>query len=81
MNMYFKMENPAGMRIQELFVQGERLERGKTYKVAFVTEQGVPPKYGHNPHALAITTIGALKKYLAKHTPVHADLRGTVVAV
>lgn len=79
--IYVKIENPAGMRIQDFFAQGERLEHGKTYRVAFVTEQGVPQTYGHNRRALDIKAIDALKQYLVKHTLVHADLRGTVVAV
>jgi 2',3'-cyclic-nucleotide 2'-phosphodiesterase (5'-nucleotidase family) len=80
-NIYVKIENPAGMRIQEFFVLGERLEKDKTYHVAFVTEQGVAKKYGHNRRALDITAIDALKQYLAKQRPIHAELHGTVVAV
>ena len=80
-NMYFKIENPAGTRIQEFFAQGERVDHNATYRVAFVTEQGVSKKYGQNRRELAITAIDALKKYLAKHKDIHAELRGTVVAV
>ena len=46
--MYFKAENPAGHRIDRLFVEGEPVERERTYTVAFVTEQGVPKKFGRN---------------------------------
>jgi 2',3'-cyclic-nucleotide 2'-phosphodiesterase (5'-nucleotidase family) len=81
MNIYCKIENPAGMRIQGFFAQGEPLENDKIYTVTFVTEQGVAEKYGQNRHALDITAIDALKQYLAKHRPLHAELRGTVVAV
>jgi sulfur-oxidizing protein SoxB len=80
-NIYCKIENPAGTRIQEFFAQGERLEHDKIYRVAFVTEQGVPQKYGHNRRALDILAIDALKNYLAKHKCINAELRGTVVAV
>ena len=40
----------CSMVSQEFFAQGERLELDKTYRVAFVTEQGVSEKYGHNRH-------------------------------
>ena len=80
-NIYFKIENRKGERIQEFFAEGERLEKDKTYTVAFVTEQGVPEKYGTNRRDLDIKAIDALKKYLEKNSPVRADLRGAVVAV
>jgi sulfur-oxidizing protein SoxB len=80
-NIYCKIENPAGTRIQGFFAQGTRLDKDKTYKAAFVTEQGVPKKYGHNRRALGIQAIDALQQYLAQHQRIHADLRGTVVAV
>jgi S-sulfosulfanyl-L-cysteine sulfohydrolase len=80
-NIYCKIENPAGTRIQEFFAQGERLEHDKTYRVAFVTEQGVSKKYGQNRRELDILAIDALKNYLAKHKCINAELRGTVVAV
>ena len=80
-NIYFKIENPNGERIQEFFAEGARLEKDKTYTVAFVTEQGVPEKYGINRRDLDIKAIDALKNYLKKNSPVRADLRGAVVAV
>jgi sulfur-oxidizing protein SoxB len=79
-NIHCKIENPAGTRIQEFFAQGERLEHRKMYRVAFVTEQGVP-KNMVATGALDTTAIDALKTYLAKHKRIHAELRGTVVAV
>lgn len=79
-NIYAKIENPAGERIQELFVAGERLDRGRTYEVAFVTEQGVPRAYGQNRRDLEVSAIDALRAYFRRHGSVRADLRGTVVA-
>ena len=69
-NIYFKIENPAGERIQEFFAEGERLENDKSYTVAFVTEQGVPDKYGINRRDLDIKAIDALKNYLKKNSPI-----------
>ena len=42
--MYFKVENPHGQRIQELFVEGKKMNMDQTYNVAYVTSQGVPPE-------------------------------------
>ncbi len=48
LNLYFKVENPKGQRIQELFVQGKQVRPDKVYTAAFVTMQGVAAKYGTN---------------------------------
>ena len=81
LNLYFKVENPEGQRIQEFFVAGKRLDRAKTYTVCFVTTQGVPDHYGHNRRTLEINAIDALTEYLAKHDKVSAELRGNIVPV
>lgn len=81
LTVYLKIENPAGQRIQEVFVGNEPLERSRTYHTAFVTEQGVPKKYGHNRSELDIHAVEAMKEYLAKHKPLHAELRGTYTVV
>ncbi len=80
-NVYCKIENPEGSRIQELFAEGSRLEREHIYQVAFVTEQGVPGKYGRNRRNLPIKAVDALRRYLDAHKVVTAELRGSVVAV
>lgn len=81
LNLYFKVENPRGTRICELFVGGKQVRPDESYDVCFVTEQGVPAKYGSDREALDIHAIEALQRYLAKNNPVRADLQGTVVAV
>jgi 2',3'-cyclic-nucleotide 2'-phosphodiesterase (5'-nucleotidase family) len=80
-NVYFKIENPYGQRIQELFVQGRRVRPDEVYPTTFVTTQGVPAKYGSDREALDVHAIEALRRYLEKESPVEAGLRGTVVAV
>lgn len=80
-NLYFKIENPKGHRIQELFVRGKRVKPDQVYTAAFVTTQGVPAKYGSNREDLDVRAIEMLQRYLAKHKPVEAELRGTIVAV
>jgi 2',3'-cyclic-nucleotide 2'-phosphodiesterase (5'-nucleotidase family) len=81
LNLYLKIENPFGTRINELFVAGERVKPDDVYDVCFVTTQGVPAKYGTDREALDTHAIEALDRYLAKHSPVEADLRGTIVAI
>lgn len=81
LTVYIKIENPYGQRIQQVFVGNEAVEPERAYHVAFVTEQGVARKYGsrrenHSEHA-----IDAMRAYLAKHRPLHAELRSTFVVV
>jgi len=80
-NLYFKVENPEGHRIQDLFVRGRRVQPGQLYDAAFVTSQGVPSKYGTNRRALDIDAIEALRRYLATNDPIEAELQGSIVAV
>jgi len=81
LTVYFKIENPAGLRIQEIFVGNEEIQDDKYYTAAFVTMQGVPQKFGRNRGNMPERAIVAMRKYLAKHRPVSAELRGTFVAV
>ena len=81
LNLYFKVENPEGKRIQELFIGGKRLHRSKTYSTCFVTAQGVPERYGSNRQNLDVDAIDALKDYLAKLDKVSAEIRGSIIPV
>jgi S-sulfosulfanyl-L-cysteine sulfohydrolase len=81
LTVYFKIENPSGQRIQQVFVGEEPLNRSRTYQTAFVTMQGVPPKYGHQRGELDIHAVEAMQAYLAKHKPAYAELRGTYFVV
>lgn len=81
LTIYLKIENPVGQRIQEVFIGNEPLERMRTYSAAFVTEQGVPRKYGNQRSEMDLHAVDAMKAYLVKHNPMHAELRGTYVPV
>ena len=81
MNLYFKVENPKGQRIQDLFVRGEKVRPDKVYTAAFVTMQGVPTKFGTNRQNLELNAIEAMQRYLSRNKLVEAELRGTIVAV
>ncbi len=79
-NLYCKLDNPPGLRIQEFFAGGKRLDPDAVYHAVFVTGQGVPPAYGKTRQDLDLRAIEALERYLAKG-PVSADLRGSVTAI
>jgi len=81
LNIYFKVENPEGKRIQEFFVNGKRLDRSKAYTACFVTEQGVADRYGNSRHNLDIDAIDALKEYLATHAKVSAETMGSIIPI
>lgn len=81
LNVYFKIENSSGNRIQKLFVDNEEIQDDKYYSATFVTMQGVPEKYGRNRKTQSKRVIDALREYTAKHHTVGAELRGTFVAV
>ena len=81
LKVYFKIENPAGCRVQAVFVGGEPLRPEQTYRVAFVTEQGVAAKYGRARQRGSVRAVEALRGYLQKHRPLRVEEQGTFVAV
>lgn len=62
-----RIENPKGHRIQEIYFGNSHLDAEKTYKVSFITTQGVAKKYGKNRQKCEVKTIEALKNYLQKN--------------
>jgi 2',3'-cyclic-nucleotide 2'-phosphodiesterase (5'-nucleotidase family) len=81
LNLYFKIENPAGKRIQELYVNNEVIDPNKVYHACFVTSQGIPEHYGRKRKNLEINAIEALKLYLEKYSPVTVELMNTIVPI
>lgn len=80
-NLYFKIENPPGQRIQEFFIGGSPIDKNKEYHIVFVTTQGVPFKYGRERVKIDIKAIEALENYLKRHKAIEAELNGSIVAV
>ncbi len=72
LKIYMKIENEKGRRIQKIFVGAEELNLSKIYKACYVTNQGVPEKYGINHTNSETTAIEALEKYLKNHIFSHA---------
>jgi 2',3'-cyclic-nucleotide 2'-phosphodiesterase (5'-nucleotidase family) len=81
LTIYVKLENPFGQRIQELFAGNRELEPGHNYKVAFVTMQGVPEKYGRRRMKTENQIIDVMFNYLKKHPIVQSPLLNTVVVI
>ena len=81
LNVYFKIENPPGHRIQKISIGNEEVNLEQYYTAAFVTLQGVPQKFGRNRENRSERIIDAMQAYLIKNHPLHAELRGTFTAV
>ena len=80
-NIYFKVENPNGYRIQELFVEGKKIKMDQTYRAVYVTSQGVPSKYGKKKNQLDVKAVKVLENYLIKNPTIKAELQGTMTVV
>ncbi|GAC1562541.1 MAG: bifunctional metallophosphatase/5'-nucleotidase [Herpetosiphon sp.] len=81
LTVLFKIENPAGHRIHKLFVGVAEVEAERVYTAAFVTEQGVPQRYGQNRRQHVERAVPALRNYLVQHGPLQAELRNTFLPV
>ncbi|MGD2199996.1 MAG: hypothetical protein PVJ38_00010 [Candidatus Bathyarchaeota archaeon] len=77
LDIYFKVENTEGRRIQELFVGGKR----QIYHVYFLTTQGVPEKYGSDRENLDTYAVDVLTEYLEKNSPVAPVYEGTILPI
>jgi len=72
-----RIENPTGHRIQEIYYNGKHLEMDKTYRVSFITIQGVPKKYGKNRIEHPPKAVEAMKMYLKVHPDFNSDPIGS----
>ena len=68
-----RIENPKGHRIQEIYYKGSHLNLEKTYKVSFVTTQGVSKKYGKNRKEHPKKAVEAMKEYLNENPDFSPD--------
>lgn len=81
LTVYLKIENPVGHRIQQIFIGNEALELSRIYQGVFVTDQGIPKKYGSQRNKLDINAVEAMCQYLSKHNPLNAELQGTYIPI
>lgn len=80
LNAYIKIENPAGRRIQELFIGGQPLQSERSYQAAYVTYQGVPRRYGRDHKNLDIHAVEAMRRYLGLNNPLRLTEERSFVA-
>ncbi|MBO0939322.1 5'-nucleotidase C-terminal domain-containing protein [Fibrella sp. HMF5335] len=78
---FVKMENPKGARILGLFVGDQPVEPDRSYRAAFVTVQGVPPKLGTNRQDTDTHAVAAMVAYLKHHSPISLSPTGTFIPV
>ncbi|MBT9395016.1 5'-nucleotidase C-terminal domain-containing protein [Hymenobacter sp. NST-14] len=69
LKVYFKAENPKGSRLQTVYVQGQPLAPARTYTAAFITAQGVPPRFGRERRKTGHHAVAAMRAYLEQHRP------------
>jgi S-sulfosulfanyl-L-cysteine sulfohydrolase len=67
--IYLRAENPEGHRIDRLFVEGEPVADERVYRCAFITEQGVPARFGRHRRRLEVHAIDALRARLRRPWP------------
>jgi 2',3'-cyclic-nucleotide 2'-phosphodiesterase (5'-nucleotidase family) len=81
LNLYFKMENPAGKRITRLFIGEKPVDLNRKYTACYLTEQGVRVEYGSDKRVLDISAVDVLTNYIMDHRVVESPLRNTINAV
>ena len=80
-NLFVKIENPAGHRIQQLFVGGRLVDHSTRYRVAGITAQSVPTKFGTGRAELATDAITAMQDYLKEPQVTALNADKSVIAV
>lgn len=81
MEIYFKIENPPGARIQKIFINGKSMDPSGRYRAVYVTSQGVPDVYGENHSASDLRAVDALIEYVERKSPVESEINGSITAV
>lgn len=79
--VFFKIENPPLKRIHKLFIGKEEVQPDQVYRAAFITEQGVPAKFGQNRQQHPDKIVSVMRSYLSKNSPVEINLQGTFTAI
>lgn len=69
LTIHMRVENPEGHRIQQIFTKDGPLQKDKSYKVAFITSQGVPEHIGKNRTSTGVSAVEAMEAYLKRHSP------------
>lgn len=80
-SIYFKLENPKGSRVQQIFFGDKKIDDEKNYKAAFITVQSVPEEYGSNREDTGIKMVDSLIEYLKKYSPLDIGLNNTYTLI
>ena len=78
LKVYFKLENPYGQRIQKIFAGDGELRADQVYKVAYVTRQAVPERYGREHRGTGRRAVAAMEALLEKGPFRRGDTEGYV---
>lgn len=81
LTIYGKIENPPGHRIERIFAGSDELDPARQYEVAFVTEQGVPQKYGKDREQLPVRAIDSLRTFFSAGGQLDAHTLGRFIPV
>jgi len=79
--VFFKIENPPLKRIQKLFVGEEVVRPDQVYRAAFITEQGVPARFGQNRQQHPEKIVDVMQSFLKKNGPVYMKVRGAFTVI
>ncbi len=81
LNLFFKIENPAGKRINRMFIDGKPVDLDRKYTACYLTEQGVGPGYCVDKRELDIHAVDVLTNYIMDHKVIESPLLGTINAI
>jgi S-sulfosulfanyl-L-cysteine sulfohydrolase len=79
--LYVKVENPAVTASIACSWATDPVEPDGTYEVAFITEQGVPARFGRNRRSTGIDAVAALRKLFAARSAVAPTRVGTIFVI
>ncbi len=78
---YLKVENPKGNRVVRLYIGEKEVVLDKVYRIAYITKQGVPKKYGKNHRYTGKKTIEVMVEFLKEQSPYESHLKGIFTLV
>ena len=81
LELAIRLENPPGLRIQEMRADGARVRDHDTYSVGFLGEQAVPADRGTGRRSTGVTAVEALEQYLRDRGTVAPALVGHIQVV
>jgi 2',3'-cyclic-nucleotide 2'-phosphodiesterase (5'-nucleotidase family) len=86
MEVVFTMNNSYGNRVQQVKVNGQPLDKNKTYTILACEREGDPDdticriEHVKNPQLVHATLHDIIREYLAKHSPVSPKIEGRIKA-